>query len=196
MLLIATTNREKVREIRDILGDVPYALRTLNDVAVVEPPEETGRTFAANARIKALHYAAASGLLTVAEDSGLEVVALDGAPGVHSARYGEPDAVLYPDKFALLYKQLRDRGTTTSAARYICAVALADRNDVVFEASGSVEGRIAPEPRGTHGFGYDPIFFYPPFERTLAQAAPYEKAQISHRGAAFRQLKMFLLAKR
>jgi XTP/dITP diphosphohydrolase len=192
VLLVATTNRNKVKEIRDILRDIPFTVETLDDIPSIEPPEENGATFAENARIKALYYNAATGMLTVAEDSGLEIDALDGAPGVHSARYGEPSAVSYSDKFALIYRALRERGVNESSARFTAAVALADEGRVVFEASGRVEGHIASEPRGDRGFGYDPIFFYPPFNRTLAEVARDQKATVSHRGAAFRQLRDYL----
>jgi XTP/dITP diphosphohydrolase len=194
-LLVATTNPGKVREIRQLLDGLPLELVTLAAWPDVLPPEETGRTFEENARAKALYYAAATGALTVAEDSGLEVDPLGGAPGVESARYGGVD-LPYPDKFALLYEQLRARGANPKAgapapARFVCAVALAQGARVLFETRGTVEGHIAPEPKGSGGFGYDPIFFYPPFGRTLAEAGD-RKAAVSHRGAAFRALAAFL----
>jgi len=192
-LLIATTSRDKLREIEPLLGGVPYELATLADYPPMAPPPETGRTFAENARAKALAYAAATGELTVAEDSGLEIDALGGAPGVESARLGGADAP-YPQKFRLIYDQLRATGATTSPARFVCALALVRRGTVIFEARGTVEGRIAPEPRGAGGFGYDPIFFYPPFGRTLAEAAG-RKSAVSHRGEAFRALRAFLMGK-
>jgi XTP/dITP diphosphohydrolase len=193
-LLLATTNRDKILEIREMLADVPYAVHALDDVESVAAPEETGTTFAENARLKALYYANASGLLTVAEDSGLEVDALDGAPGVYSARFGEPDAVSYPDKFALLRARLRERGVETSTARFTCALALADKGAIVFEASGYVEGEIASEARGREGFGYDPIFFYPPFHKTFGEVPRREKATVSHRARAFAKLRALLVA--
>ncbi len=189
-LLIATTNRDKVREIDALLAGVPIRLITLRDVAPIPPPEETGTTFDENARQKALAYAAASGMTTVAEDSGLEIDALDGAPGVQSARFGGEHST-YPEKFALLYRALRERGAVTSTARFVCALAVADGQRVVFEARGTVEGTIAPEPRGGGGFGYDPIFFYPPFGCTLAEAGD-RKSSVSHRGSAFRHLRSWL----
>jgi XTP/dITP diphosphohydrolase len=149
-LLIATTNPNKVREIRQILDGLPMNLVTLAEWPQVTAPEETGLTFEENARAKALYYAAATGELTVAEDSGLAIDALDGAPGVESARFGGA-ATSYPDKFALIYKALGDRelpGDPGSTARFVCAVALAKGARVLFETRGTVEGRIAPEPRG------------------------------------------------
>lgn len=189
-LLVATTNPDKLREIRAILAGLDVVLLSLADVAPVAEPEETGRTFADNARLKATYYAAATGLPVVAEDSGLEVDALDGAPGVESARF--PGAT-YPDKFDRLYAMLDARGSRESAARFVCALALVHDGAVRFETQATVEGRIAPEPRGTSGFGYDPIFFYPPFGCTLAQATPAQKSSVSHRGKAFRALRDFLV---
>jgi XTP/dITP diphosphohydrolase len=189
-LLIATTNPDKVREISIILAGIPYELVTLSLWPGLAAPEETGRTFAENARQKALYYAAATGELTVAEDSGLTIEALDGLPGVESARFGGADST-YPQKFSLIYDALRAKGSVDSPARFVCALALADGSDIVFETEGVVEGRISSEPKGTGGFGYDPIFFYPPFGRTLAEAGD-RKSTVSHRGNAFRALKRFL----
>jgi len=192
-LLIATTNPNKVREIRQLLDGLPIDLVTLAEWPQVTAPEETGLTFEENARAKALYYAAATGELTVAEDSGLAIDALDGAPGVESARFGGAETS-YPDKFALIYEALGDRtlpGDPGSTARFVCAVALAKGARVLFETRGTVEGRIAPEPRGDGGFGYDPIFFYPPYGQTLAEAGD-RKAAVSHRGEAFRALAAFL----
>ena len=195
-LLVATTNANKVREIRELLAGVPCELITLDAYPAVSAPEETGRTFEENARQKALYYASATGDLTVAEDSGLEIDALNGVPGVESARFGGVETS-YPQKFALLYDALRAAGRDgdENAARFVCAVALARGGQVVFEARGTVEGRIAPEPKGEGGFGYDPIFFYPPYNRTLAEVPQAQKSDVSHRGAAFRKLREFLLAK-
>jgi XTP/dITP diphosphohydrolase len=189
-LLVATTNGHKVREIRELLADVPVELITLAAWPGLTAPDETGTTFEENARAKALHYAAATGALTVAEDSGLEVDALDRAPGVASARFGGVDTS-YPDKFALIYDALRARGSIDSTARFVCALALARGDRVLFETRGTVEGTIAPEPKGRGGFGYDPIFFYPPFGQTLAEAGD-RKAAVSHRAVAFRALAAFL----
>ena len=187
VLVVATTNQGKLREIRELLSGVPVDLRTLSDFPPVPAPDETGETFADNARQKALYYAAATGHLTVAEDSGLEIDAMGGAPGVQSARFGGEESS-YPEKFALIYAALARAQVTTSPARFVCALALAEGDSVLFESRGTVEGRIAPEPRGDGGFGYDPIFFYPPFNCTLAEVPGPSKSTISHRGAAFRQL--------
>ena len=189
-LVVATTNRGKLKEIAMLLDGAPVTMMTLADFPEIAPPAETGTTFAENARLKALFYAKHTGELTVAEDSGLEVDALDGAPGVESARFGGADST-YPKKFALLYDALRERKASGSVARFVCALALACDGAVSFETRGVVEGEIAPQPRGTGGFGYDPIFFYPPLGCTLAEAG-HRKAEVSHRAQAFRNLRNYL----
>jgi XTP/dITP diphosphohydrolase len=190
-LLIATTNADKLREIEALLADVPFELTSLAEWPQLFAPEESGRTFEENARAKSKYYAAATGRLTVAEDSGLEIDALGGAPGIESARWGGPGRT-YPEKFALIYDAPRATGNVESPARFVCALALTRHERVLFETRGIVEGRIAPEPRGNGGFGYDPIFFYPPFGRTLAEVED-EKSTVSHRGRAFGELRRFLL---
>lgn len=188
--LVATTNEGKLREIRDLLGGLAVELLTLADCPGIPAPDETGTTFEENARLKATYYAAATGLPTIAEDSGLEIDVLDGAPGVHSARFGGEQST-YPEKFLLIYEGLRKAGASGSTARFVCAVAVADQGRVAFETRGVVEGEIASEPRGSGGFGYDPIFFYPPFGSTLAEAGA-RKSTVSHRGAAFRLLRRWM----
>jgi XTP/dITP diphosphohydrolase len=190
-LVVATTNAGKLREIRKILLGLPIELRTLADYPSVEPPDETGRTFAENARLKARFYAAATGTLTVAEDSGLEIDALNGAPGVESARYGGEQST-YAQKFALIYRALGEAGAATSVARFVCSIAVADDGGrILYETSGIVEGAVSSAPRGEGGFGYDPIFYYPPFGCTLAEAGD-RKSSVSHRGQAFRRLRHWL----
>jgi XTP/dITP diphosphohydrolase len=189
-LLIATTNPGKLREIAEILSGVPHDLQTLGDLPPVVEPSETGVTFAENARIKAMYYAAATGELTVAEDSGLVIDALDGAPGVHSARWYGTE---YDVKFRKIQQLLRDRGLATSPARFVCHLTLARGRQVLYETEQTVEGRIAEEPTGDQGFGYDPIFFYPPLGVTLAQVDHQQKSRISHRGKAFSALREYLL---
>jgi len=189
-LLVATTNQNKVREIRQLLDGIRFDIVTLRDWPHVTAPEETGHTFEENARGKALYYAAATGELTVAEDSGLAIDALGGMPGVESARFGGADTS-YSDKFARIYEALRAKSSLESPARFVCALVLAKGDRVLFETRGTGEGRIAPEPKGDGGFGYDPIFFYPPYGQTLAEAGD-AKAAVSHRGEAFRRLRAFL----
>jgi XTP/dITP diphosphohydrolase len=188
-LLVATTNPGKLREIAGILSGVPTTLVTLADFPPIDEPDETGATFAENARLKALYYGHATGTLCVADDSGLEIDALDNAPGVHSARWHGTD---YAIKFQKIHQLLRERGLTTSPARFVCRIAVADAGAIVYEAAGVVHGQIAPEPRGTNGFGYDPLFYYPPFGCTLAELDQETKASVSHRGLAFRALREYL----
>jgi len=190
VLVVATTNQGKLREIRELLAGLPIDVRTLDHFPPVVPPEENGATFAENARQKALYYSGATGQLTVAEDSGLEVDAMGGAPGVQSARFGGEHSS-YTEKFALIYEALDRAGVATSTARFVCALAVADGDRVLFESRGTVEGEIVREPRGDGGFGYDPIFFYPPFGCTLAEVGE-AKSTISHRGTAFRALRDWL----
>jgi XTP/dITP diphosphohydrolase len=186
-LLVATTNRDKVREIRSLLADAPVDLLTLNDLPPVEEPEETGDTFQENARLKARYYAKHSGLLTVAEDSGLAIDALDGEPGVRSARFLRPDAS-YPERFAEIFDRLARKPHLPRTARFVCAVSVVDGDRVVYETIGTVEGTIAHAAAGARGFGYDPIFYFPPYKATLAEVDEDQKLAIAHRGQAFRAL--------
>ena len=188
-LVVATTNPNKLREIRGILRDTGVTVDGLDAFPAVAEPEETGATFAENARQKAIYYSSALGLTVVAEDSGLEIDGLGGEPGVQSARYGGPAADTYPQKFALVYAGLSARGAMGSPARFVCALAVADGTNILYEARGTIEGLVNDAPKGDGGFGYDPIFFYPPLGRTLAELADDEKASVSHRGQAFRQLR-------
>ena len=190
-LLVATTNPGKLREIRRLLGDVPVALVGLDDLPPIDDPDETGTTFDANARLKATHYSAASGLVTVAEDSGLVIDALGGEPGVRSARFLHPSAS-YPERFAEIYRRLAAHPERPRTARFVCALAVASRSDILFETAGAVEGEIVDPPRGDAGFGYDPIFWYPPFGRTLAEVDEAAKLEVAHRGVAFRALGRWL----
>ena len=191
-LLIATTNPGKLKEIAGILEGAPVSLVTLNDRAPIVEPDETGTTFDENARLKARHYSKATGLVSVADDSGIEIDALDKAPGVHSARWNGTD---YPAKFRKIQELFRERGVTGSTARFVCSVAVADGERILFESQGIVEGEITSEPRGSNGFGYDPIFFYPPFGCTLAELDRERKAEVSHRGKAFRALREHLVGR-
>lgn len=200
-LLVATTNPDKLREIRALLGHIPIDILSLRDFARVPEPDETGATFAENARLKALYYDATVAqpaalvqcgpLLTVAEDSGLVVDALDGEPGVRSARFLRSDAS-YPERFAEIQRRLAARPSAPRTARFVCAVAIVHAGVLVYETTGGVDGEIAPEARGSGGFGYDPIFYYPPYGRTLGETTDEQKAQVAHRGQAFRQLARWL----
>jgi XTP/dITP diphosphohydrolase len=199
-LLIATTNPNKLREIHDLLAHVPVTLHSLAELPPVREPEETGLTFQDNARLKGVYYARhlasttlpwRSTALTVAEDSGLTIDALDGDPGVRSARYLRDDAS-YSERFDDLYRRLAERPGTRWTARFVCALVALRGTDVVFETTGTIEGLIAPAPAGTGGFGYDPIFLFPEYGRTLAEVSEAEKLQVAHRGHAFRTLAAWL----
>jgi XTP/dITP diphosphohydrolase len=195
-LLIATRSAHKLDEIRSILGaDGPFKVISLDDVDLPpDPPDdelEPFDTFEANALSKARWYGRHSGLITVADDSGLEVDALDGAPGVRSKRFAPGDAV-GAERDAANNRHLLERLSgipeAERSARYVCAVALVDpagREEVL---RGTVEGRILEAPAGQGGFGYDPLFYVPDLDRTFAQASPAEKHARSHRGRAFRAL--------
>lgn len=187
-LLIATTNPGKLREIRPLLAGVPHDLVSLAEIGPIPEPEESADTFWENARIKALAYAAGSGLVAVAEDSGLEIDAMNGEPGVRSARFVGA-ATPYPERFEEIFRRIdgRDR-----SARFVTALAVARGNTILFETETAIEGEIARAAAGDHGFGYDPIFWYPPFTRTTAQLPDPEKALVSHRARAFRDLHRWL----
>ena len=190
-LLVATTNTGKLREIRSLLRDTAVDVMTLRDLDPIEEPEETGATFEENARLKALYYASRSGLTTVAEDSGLVIDGMDGEPGVRSARFLRPDAS-YPERFAEIFRRLAGPPVKSRAARFICALAVVEGGRIAYEARGTVEGEIAHEPRGERGFGYDPIFYFPTYESTLAEVTDELKLAVAHRGQAFRALAAWL----
>jgi XTP/dITP diphosphohydrolase len=189
-LLVATTNPGKLREIEVILEGVPMRLHTLAEFPGIDEPEESGATFEENARLKAVYYSAATGMVTAADDSGLEIDALAGAPGVHSARWHGSD---YGFKFQKIREALDAQGLSTSHARFVCCVAVADHGRVIYETRGTIEGQIADTPQGTNGFGYDPIFFYPPLGLTLAQLDRDQKSRASHRGKAFAALRDWMV---
>jgi XTP/dITP diphosphohydrolase len=184
-LLVATTNAGKLREIRDVLGDLPIDLVTLADLPRVDEPEETGSTFEDNARLKALYYAAHGQLPTVAEDSGLVIDAMGGEPGVMSARFLGAGAT-YAERFGEIERRLAARPDAPRTARFVCALAFVSDGQVAFETTQTVEGEIADRPRGGGGFGYDPIFWFPPYAKTLAEVTQEEKIRVAHRGKAFR----------
>jgi XTP/dITP diphosphohydrolase len=190
VLLLATTNPGKLREIRDLLAGVPFEVRSLEGLPDIAAPEETGQTFEANALLKARYYAQATGLLAVADDSGLEIDAMDGRPGVLSARY--PGAT-YEERFTNIWREMGASGRPDRGARFVCAIALATPDAVLFETRGTVEGQILPEARGSEGFGYDPIFYSPELGKSLGEASLAEKQTISHRGRAFTALRAYLL---
>jgi len=191
-LLIATWNKGKRRELQQLLSDLPFALMSLDDILGLEPVLETGETFLENASLKASGYAIQSGLLTLADDSGLEVDALGGAPGVHSARYAG-DGASDRQRVEKLLGDLRNVDEPDRTARFVSAVATASSNGSIINMSvGRCEGRIAFEPRGSGGFGYDPIFIPAGSEMTFAELPPEIKNQISHRHTALEKAREFL----
>lgn len=192
-LLLASQNPGKLAEMRKLAADLPFRVVGPREVGITDAPEETGQTFLENAVLKARHYAGRSGLLTVADDSGLSVDALDGGPGLYSSRFGGEGAT-DADRNRLLLERLQGVPSERRGARFTSAVAVARGNDVLFQVQESVEGRIAEETRGPHGFGYDPLFFYPPFGRTFGEVPPADKDRVSHRGKAFARLREFLQA--
>ena len=183
-LLVATNNPGKLEEYRHLLRDLPLEVTNLGDEKIDFEPEETGSTFEENAILKAGAFAEQSGLLTLADDSGLEIDALGGAPGVHSARYGGTQRGEDVRRYRLVLHQLADIPWTRRTARSRCVVAIAVPGGRLETAEGAVEGIIAFDPQGEHGFGYDPIFFVPEYACTLAQLAPEIKNRISHRARA------------
>jgi len=190
-LLLATQNPGKVREIRRALEGLPLKVVSLGDVLPGPAPRERGGTFAENARSKGLYYSRKWPGLTLAEDSGLEVDRLGGAPGVRSARFSSPK----PTDEKNNRKVLRLLGSAPAAARrarFVCVMVLASQGRIVREFRGEVRGRIGFAPRGDSGFGYDPLFVYPPLGRTFAELPADVKNRISHRGRAVRKLRRFL----
>ena len=194
-ILVATTNPGKIAELRAML-DLDIEWLGLSDFGDIDEIEEDGATFAENACKKALGYAKAAGLWTIADDSGLVVDALGGAPGVKSARFsGEKDndrTLLDHKNMAKVLKLLEDVSKERRTARFVCHLCLASPERILIETDGTLEGLIAESQIGKNGFGYDPIFFVPHLNKTVAQLTRDEKNAISHRGNAIRKLKPLL----
>jgi XTP/dITP diphosphohydrolase len=190
-LLLASQNPGKLAEMKELVAGLPFRVLSPADFGMRAAPEETGASFIENAILKARHYARTSGRLTVADDSGLSVDALDGGPGLYSSRFGGEGAS-DADRNRLLLAKLQGVPAERRGARFTSAVAVARGDGLLFQTVASVEGRIAEAPCGPNGFGYDPLFFYPPFGRTFGEVAPEEKARVSHRGQAFARLREFL----
>lgn len=186
-LLVATRNQGKMREYRHLLQGIPYELVSLDDVGVPDEVEEIGQTFAENAWLKACTYAHLGGLLTLSDDSGLEVDALGGAPGVHSARYGGDTCASDAERVALLLRNLEGVPWDKRTARFRCFIVIAYPDGDGVSVVGSVAGMIQYEPQGDEGFGYDPVFYLPSYAKTIAQLPLEEKNCISHRGDAARR---------
>jgi XTP/dITP diphosphohydrolase len=190
-LLLASQNPGKLNEMKQLVEGLPFRVLGPRDLGIHESPDETGTTFLENARLKALHYGALSGRLTVADDSGLSVDALDGQPGLYSSRFGGEGATDL-DRNRLLLSKLEGVPRDRRGARFTSAVVVARGTEPLFEVQESVEGRIAEEMRGANGFGYDPLFFYPPFGKTFGEVPRADKDRVSHRGKAFARLREFL----
>jgi len=191
-ILIATANPGKSAEFRQMLGADQFTWNDLSNLGKQDPVEETGETFRANACLKASEYARRNKMWTLADDSGLEVDALGGRPGVYSARWakmnrtGSGDA----DNNKTLLTQIEQVPDELRTARFVCVLALADpAGRIIFSARDTVEGRLLRAPRGSNGFGYDPLFFIESFGKTTAELEPDQKHQISHRGKALRKLR-------
>ncbi len=194
-LLIATGNSGKVKEFREMLGKDRFAWSDLSTHRNVVEIEETGQTFRANACLKASGYAQQFDTWALADDSGLEVDALNGSPGVYSARWAEMNGAGKgdADNNALLLQQLADVPDERRTARFVCVLALSDpKGRIVLTARDTVEGRIIHAPRGDNGFGYDPLFFFEDLQKTTAELTPDEKHAVSHRGKALRHLKKLM----
>ena len=192
-IVIATRNLGKVNEILDLFQSIKVPFGTLADHPETTDIEETGTTFAENAELKAAAYAGQTGHWCLADDSGLEVTALGGRPGVLSARYGGAD-LSSPEKMNLLLNELAGLGDSARDARFVCVMALADRpGRIRYSAEGECRGRIALAPRGNGGFGYDPIFIPEGFKQTFGELSPLAKNKISHRTAAAKKILRYLL---
>lgn len=193
VVVLATRNAGKVRELRALLADLPIHVHTLDDHPEVPVLEETGATFEANAAAKALTVAQRTGHLALADDSGLEVDALDGAPGVHSATFLGPEAT-DADRSAWVLDRLRGLETDRRTARYRAVIAVAGPEGTVRMFEGRCEGRITERPVGEGGFGYDPIFLVPELGHTMAELPPEVKNEISHRARALEAARSYLAA--
>ncbi|MCP2604654.1 RdgB/HAM1 family non-canonical purine NTP pyrophosphatase [Candidatus Aminicenantes bacterium AH-873-B07] len=190
-LLLATTNPGKVREIKKYLEDLPIEISDLKENKIEDKYEERGKTFLENARAKAIFYSQFFKGFVLGEDSGLEVEKLGGAPGVYSARFAGKEA---NDKLnnKKLLGLLKGVPWKERKAHFVSAQVLAENGKIIIEILESVNGYILEELRGNHGFGYDPVFYYPPLKKSFAQLLPEEKNKVSHRGKALKKLKKFL----
>ena len=193
-LLVATHNQGKVKEYAEMLSDLDINWQSLDDIGLTQEIEESGATFLENALLKAAGYAREAGCLTLADDSGLVVDALDGAPGVTTARYGGPE-LSSRERYEYLLSNLRGVPSEERTARFICTIALSDAGgNILATAEGRIEGTIAEGPAGDGGFGYDPVFYVPQTGRTMAELPPQTKHALSHRGNALRAIEPQLRA--
>jgi XTP/dITP diphosphohydrolase len=190
-LLLATTNQGKAVEIKSFLGELTLEIFTLQELNSKKTFQERGKTFAENARGKSLFYSEHWEGLTLAEDSGLEIEHLNGAPGVISARFSGPQAT-DEKNYQKVLELMKGVPSEQRRARFVSCMILAQKGKIIKEIKETAEGLVASEKRGSYGFGYDPIFYYPPLGKTFAELLPEEKNRVSHRGQALKKLKEFL----
>ncbi len=190
-IILATGNKDKLKEVREILGKKSVSVVSMKEAGFDQEIEENGSTFAENAVIKAKAVCAASGETAMADDSGLVIDALGGMPGIYSARYLGHETP-YPEKNAKILAMLSDVPEEKRTARYVCAIACVFPDGRTLLAEETMEGRIAQEPAGSNGFGYDPIFYVPEAGKTAAEMSPEEKHAVSHRGKALRKMEALL----
>jgi len=191
-IVLATKNEDKIREIKEILSDLPVELKTMADFPEMPDVEETGATLKENALKKAMEFHKFTGLPALADDTGLEVDALSGAPGVYSSRFAGEDAS-YADNRKKLLEELKDVPEDSRTAQFRCVVAFVEGSYEI-TTEGIVRGKILRAEQGDRGFGYDPVFWVPEFKKTFAEIDPEKKNLISHRGIAFRKMKAKLEA--
>ena len=191
-LLLATNNKGKVREYQALLKGIPYRMVTLSECGITTEVDESGDSYKENAALKAAAFAGESGLLTLADDSGLEVDALGGEPGIRSARYAGNGASDSIRNSFLLYK-LEGMPEKERTARFVCVIAIASPGGKVTFCEGERRGLITEAPRGAHGHGYDPVFYLPDLGKTMAELTLEEKNQVSHRARAALKARAFLM---
>jgi XTP/dITP diphosphohydrolase len=191
-LLLATTNQGKIKELKARLKSLPLDIMSLRELHPTQVFPEKGKTFLENARGKSLHYSQFGKDLTLAEDSGIEIDYLDGAPGVYSSRFAGPDAT-DEDNLQKVLRLLDGIPPEKRKARFVSCMVLSRRGQIITEIQEHADGLITFQKKGHEGFGYDPIFFYPPLGKTFAELSPEEKNTVSHRGRALDKLYAFLL---
>ena len=192
VLLVATTNQKKLYELQVLLKDFPLELKSLKDFSNIKEVPETGKTFEDNAALKANGYAEQTGCLTLAEDSGLCCDALEGAPGVYSARFAG-ESKTDKENTAKVLKLLKDMPDNCRGAHFKSAAALADQDELIGTVAGEVHGYISREVKGSNGFGYDPIFYYPPYEKCFGEVTSEMKHKVSHRSKALQKIRALLV---
>lgn len=190
-LVLATNNRDKVTEIKHLLQDLPITILTKDDFLEFPDPWETGDTLVQNARLKAKEIAEFTNLPALADDSGLEVDALNGAPGVYSSRYAGLDAT-YRDNYNKLLKEMMKLPHSKRTARFRCVIAIAWSPDEIESVEGVAEGFISEDVAGDKGFGYDPVFYFPPLKKRFSEMTLEEKNRVSHRGLALQKIRAVL----